>query len=495
MMSEGQYAGVPDRAQPNRSATVLGAMQTETGLLLAGLAYDAPLAAAVHAAEAPPGALLRFDRPEQGGLLFVDEVAPGDEGLRFVAWLPAAFVQDVPSSQLRMVARTGRAEVLAIHPESYRTFAAYKLPGLYPRFAPLIDNMVDMTQPPGHPLRAVMRMLAEELAGELARQAARSTATGAFDFIADDVAHGWAWDTRMAGTRQLVEILEGDAVVARGHAEYYRADLAPAGIGDGHHHFRIVLPLSLRDGAPHRLSARLPDGGVELAGGPHAYRSAPNSLAFFDMMPAAATFERACRLQSGDAVVAALQLHALVDNDQPDAAREAALALLAKDGDSGVACVKLGEALLLLQRDADAAAAYRRARAADALCAYALLGLGNSHARRAEWTAAEDAYRAGLALDGACAPLAARLEQVRPRAFRQRMRALIQAGNADVAVTALTDHLFADPADREAFALLEDALDVHAGHGPASVSTAARRLRAFQGLIEEAANRRESSRA
>lgn len=462
-------------------------MLTESGLLLAGLAQDPPLAAGVDMPQAAASPLLRLDRSEQGALAFFDAAPDGCAAGRFVLWLPAACVPDLPDLCLRVVSRAGRTHRIAVRPESYRTFAAHGLPALYPQFTPLFDNMVELTQAPGHPLREMVRILAGALAAGAAAALARPAATGAFDFIADDLAHGWAWDARLPAARQLVEIVDAaGAVRARGHAEHYRPDLPAAGIGDGHHHFRITLPLSLRDGAAHRLSARLPDSGIVLAGAAHDYRAAP--LAFFDIMPAPDTFDRARRLPSDAACAAALQIHALIDNAQPQAAHEAALALLADHGDSGVACVKLGEALLLMAQGAAAAQAYLRAQAADPLCPYACLGLGNSRAVCGEWVEAENAYRAGLALGAACAPLAARLAQVQPHAFTQQMRMLIETGATREAVAAVTDHLFAHPADEEAFILLEQALSPDPLEPLACAQ--ARCLKAFELLIGEAAKRK-----
>jgi hypothetical protein len=92
--------------------------------------------------------------------------------------------------------------------------------------------------------------------------------------------HGWAWDAAAPDARLGIELRQAGAVVARGRADLPRPDLAQAGMGDGAHGFRFLLPESLADradslmvvaldpaGQAHPLEG-LPadDGGLPLAG-------------------------------------------------------------------------------------------------------------------------------------------------------------------------------------------------------------------------------------
>jgi hypothetical protein len=52
---------------------------------------------------------------------------------------------------------------------------------------------------------------------------------------------GWAWNAAAAAERVTIELRLADEVVATTRADQDRADLAPAGIGDGRHAFSLPL--------------------------------------------------------------------------------------------------------------------------------------------------------------------------------------------------------------------------------------------------------------
>src|SRR6185312_3910535 len=82
---------------------------------------------------------------------------------------------------------------------------------------------------------------------------------------------GWAWSPSKPEERVAVEVLLGDAVVARCTADGLRSDLASAGIGDGRHAFDIQLPEEVRGRiAELRVVARRQDGAVLPIGAPPA---------------------------------------------------------------------------------------------------------------------------------------------------------------------------------------------------------------------------------
>jgi GT2 family glycosyltransferase len=79
---------------------------------------------------------------------------------------------------------------------------------------------------------------------------------------------GWAWDPHHPDDSVDIEILDGDAVVLKIAADVFRDDLVQAGMGNGHHGFKIthlggIFPLSR-----HRVGIRRAGDGHDLPGSP-----------------------------------------------------------------------------------------------------------------------------------------------------------------------------------------------------------------------------------
>lgn len=86
---------------------------------------------------------------------------------------------------------------------------------------------------------------------------------------------GWAWDRNNPERRIDVDVMcDGERLGTVG-AIGLREDLVAAGKGDGKHAFRLATPLHLKDGRPHRISARVAGAGVDLAGGPLVLQGLP----------------------------------------------------------------------------------------------------------------------------------------------------------------------------------------------------------------------------
>src|SRR5690606_30359556 len=94
------------------------------------------------------------------------------------------------------------------------------------------------------------------------------TVIGHFDGMENGLAVGWAFDPTKPGHRLQVEVMCGDEVVAFGMADQSRDDLAPAGIGDGKHLFRLPLSYEIHDGKAYELTAREASTGLALNGDP-----------------------------------------------------------------------------------------------------------------------------------------------------------------------------------------------------------------------------------
>jgi len=94
------------------------------------------------------------------------------------------------------------------------------------------------------------------------------TAEGSFDTLVGLIASGWVRDPQRPDESVLVQVREGDRVLAEGMADGFRDDLLAAGIGHGRHAFRIELPETLRDGHRHEVTVVVAPGGAALHGGP-----------------------------------------------------------------------------------------------------------------------------------------------------------------------------------------------------------------------------------
>jgi hypothetical protein len=79
---------------------------------------------------------------------------------------------------------------------------------------------------------------------------------------------GWVWDPAAATTAISVDVLVDGSVQRTLVADEYRQDLFNAGIGDGAHGFRFVVPVSLRDAAAHSLRVRVAGTSIDLGGTP-----------------------------------------------------------------------------------------------------------------------------------------------------------------------------------------------------------------------------------
>jgi hypothetical protein len=84
---------------------------------------------------------------------------------------------------------------------------------------------------------------------------------GQLDAVNCDVIAGWAWDANDANKKVMVNIYDGEAVIASVRAEAFRPDLKAAQKGDGNHAFAVPVPASMKDGKPHSIRARIGESG------------------------------------------------------------------------------------------------------------------------------------------------------------------------------------------------------------------------------------------
>ncbi len=282
---------------------------------------------------------------------------------------------------------------------------------------------------------------------------------GSFDVIAEDQAHGWAFDPGRPHERVEVEIMcvdhsDSPFVVARGSAEIYREDLPEAGIGDGRHAFFLPLSRVLFNGQPHNLQAR--DARTRQAlFGTHTFQAASRTFDF-DLIPRAQSLEMLRALLDLPVFAAHapdLRIHQnrfehaclLAETDQFDEAREAFSSLIETLGDNALCQCRIGETWLLQGRPETALEAFRRAVELDSSLAWAHQGLGDALRLLGQYMKAEDAYRLALAAHPADQGLQRRLHDLEALALPARADALLEKGEVDAAIQLLKDRLLLDP--------------------------------------------------
>ena len=93
------------------------------------------------------------------------------------------------------------------------------------------------------------------------------------DEVSDNEVSGWIMEIEQPLHHPVVELREGDRVLAQTIASRFRPDLLEAGIGDGCCAFRLEMPQSLLDGREHLLEIAEKDTRFPLAPEPIQWRS------------------------------------------------------------------------------------------------------------------------------------------------------------------------------------------------------------------------------
>ena len=87
---------------------------------------------------------------------------------------------------------------------------------------------------------------------------------GHLDKIEECKLFGWCWSPSNPQLRLPVTIYDGERAIGRVIANRFRHDLLRSGIHDGKYGFEFRIPDNMRDGASHRVTARLADSGALL---------------------------------------------------------------------------------------------------------------------------------------------------------------------------------------------------------------------------------------
>jgi hypothetical protein len=91
---------------------------------------------------------------------------------------------------------------------------------------------------------------------------------GYIDHADCHVVLGWAYDGNEPEGTADVEMSEAEAMLGGVPATLFREDLEKAGVGDGRHSFRFVVPASLKDGRAHRVDLKIVGSDFSLPGSP-----------------------------------------------------------------------------------------------------------------------------------------------------------------------------------------------------------------------------------
>ena len=91
---------------------------------------------------------------------------------------------------------------------------------------------------------------------------------GSLDGLDGTTITGWAFDPDHPESAVMLEVLDGDGMIARLTANRFRDDLQAAGIGDGRHAFELALSRALSPLIRHELHIRRVSDGRELPGSP-----------------------------------------------------------------------------------------------------------------------------------------------------------------------------------------------------------------------------------
>ncbi len=101
----------------------------------------------------------------------------------------------------------------------------------------------------------------------LSRDEEKLAVEGRVEQVRNGIVDGWAWCPGMAAERVQLRVLLDDQDVGEAIAELPRPSLAAAGIGDGEHAFRFVLPSATATPGEHTLRVQADGTALPAAGG------------------------------------------------------------------------------------------------------------------------------------------------------------------------------------------------------------------------------------
>lgn len=503
--SESSAPAVPGRASSASALKPLAALGVDEGVFVLVAVPSAldPVEAIARYAEEP---LPHLVSPPQGAWLKGQGVGSTTVYAAFVPWPqpPAGMVK------LGCITAGGRKPVFDVECLRWGHSEAASLARMFKRYGPLLVPAFDAVLPGSHPLRKsrVPAAAASVVAAAPAQaQAAARVVKGHFDGVMDDLAHGWAFCPAQPSRRLTVEVMCGDEVVARGLADRFRDDLQTSGIGDGHHHFRLVLSSELFDAQPRELSVRVVEaGGTPLPERvsvtlPHRQSVYPVAMPRAEMLAEARRLSERAQLRPADAAQSLLQAFRMAalqqETGQFAPARAGYEQLMGTVGPNALCHCRIAETWLLENALQEAQAGFEVALQLDAGFAWAHQGLGNVSRLQGQSLAAEAAYQKAQQCAPRTSALRCKSAAARCSELMARAVALEMVGHKGQAIGLMRTAVLEQPDNEAACTLLdawlrgtEDDLPLAL---PDSVQSVAKAIRLLGAVLDEAEQRLDAA--
>jgi tetratricopeptide (TPR) repeat protein len=460
-------AAMPESSQPASASslpsasaslglTVALAIGTEKGVILMGTssAQQAKIAVMGPVELEPSPHVIPLSGQDKGGVLESDVKSyPSGIVRRYVTFLPMSLPAEASKRRFGAILESRANTVVQTVVQPYAMLKVALLQKAVKQFAPLLESVISAALPAAHPLRKALAGMVPQGAIATAPAARASTFSGSFDSVTDAIATGWALDMANPAQRAVVEILDGTRVVARGPADEFRQDLLEAGLGDGKCMFNLKLSSELRDGAVHRLIARVANSPAGF-GNAQEYKvrssvaQKVDVIVYEDTKRLATVLHQSATLKGtkdGNVLQDVIDANLLLETGAFNQAENRFNELIGLYGEHALLLCKLGESFLLRQRPVEAQQAYEKALSQDSMSADAWLGIGNCHVLRGEWAEAEAACNRALQIAPGLARARNRIRLISRDALIERAENMVEKGDVDGAIDIFKSQLLRDP--------------------------------------------------
>lgn len=320
-------------------------------------------------------------------------VPPGENAVVVMITKPAS-IKTTDQHIIRVMCESGSIQQISINLIPYLKVQLLALQAIWTTHGKLIQGAIGQILGQQHPF-----LLA---ANELGFAKDHTTADaeqnvihfeGHLDIVFDHKVSGWIWNSRYQDSKYAVEILSDGQIVAEGMANLFRSDLLENGVGDGYFGFSITLPISVRDGFAHTISARIKHTQVNLTGS-IIYKNNELQNQICDFMPLDFIREMICEnsLQltekSSDwefSASTAIFANQLMMRGQLKEAEVILSRLFNQHNDHPLVMCLLGQCCLLQEKITAAQELYSKAAQTDSYQFWASLGLANCCAKLGQW--------------------------------------------------------------------------------------------------------------
>lgn len=287
---------------------------------------------------------------------------------------------------------------------------------------------------------------------------ATANVLGSFDAVEDNIAYGWAFAPQRPQQRLTVELLdERSELVGYGIADHHREDLAPAGVGDGQHLFKLALAYCLYDGKPHTLTAYDAHSQTPLNGS-HTFGPVTRTFTF-DLMSREDgeqwLIEQLRQVpdltrQHAERLLGAYRLCSVLHETlHIDEAHDAWQTLASAAGCDGLSHCKRAELALLQAQPGSAATHYRHAIQAAPQHPWPHLGLANALQQSGHYDQAERAAADALMLAPEHGTAKTRLRTLEALGLNDRVDTLLANGHSQAATEFLIKRLLNNPTEEQ----------------------------------------------